>query len=154
MNIVTLTASNIDLLTELEQKARVSEPEIFLSEFDKNNFRSQTLDALNNPLYALAKCLIFTDKKLGVMGRLDFSILPSFAFGGNLRVYVDWVYVLKEYRHRGVAQLLFEAMEKQLKTMGIDEYFLIMADNEEAQSFYRGFKGAEVNKHDLLTKIF
>jgi len=154
MNILALTASNIDLLVELERKARISEPEIFLSEFDEDNFLSQTLEALNNPLYAPAKCLMCADEKSGAMGRLDFSIFASFAFGGNVRVYVDWVYVLKEYRHRGVAQLLFEAMENHLKTAGIGEYFLIMAENEEAQSFYRGFKGAVINRHELLTKIF
>jgi len=154
MNILTLTASNVGLLAEFERKARVSEPDIFLSEFDEDSFLSQTLGVLDNPLYASAKCLMCADEKLGVIGRLDFSVLPSFAFGGSLRVYVDWVYVLKEYRHRGVAQFLFEAMENDLKAIGIGEYFLIMAENDEAQSFYRGFKGAEINKHDLLTKIF
>ena len=154
MNILHLTVSNVDLLAEFERKARISEPDIFLAQFDKNSFLSQTLDALNNPLYASAKCLMCEDENLSVIGRLDFAILPSLSFGGNLRVYVDWVYVLKEHRHVGVAQFLFEAMENHLKKMEIDEYFLVMAENEEAQSFYRGFKNAEINKQVLLTKMF
>ena len=97
MDISFLTTSNIDLLIELERKARVSEPDIFISEFDEDKFSLQTLAALNNPLYASARCLMCVDEKTGVMGRLDFAVLPSLSFGGNLRVYVDWVYVLKEY---------------------------------------------------------
>ena len=154
MDIFFLTASNVDLLVEFEIKARVSEPMIFLSEFNRDSFVSQTLNALNNPLYASARCLMCTDEKSGVIGRLDFALLPRFSFGGNLRIYVDWVYVLKEYRHKGVAQFLFEEMENYLKTIGINEYFLTVAENEESQSFYHSFKGAEINKQDLLTKIF
>jgi len=152
MKAIELTASNVDLLIEFEKKARVSEPEIFISAFDETNFYRRTLDALNNPLYASAHCLMCVDDVLGAMGRLDYAILPSFSFGGNLRVYVDWVYILKEHRRRGVAQFLFASMENRLKTMGIDEYFLVMAENSEAQRFYRNFPGAQIERHELLTK--
>ena len=45
--------------------------------------------------------------------------------------YVDWVYVLKAYRHRGIAQMLFAEFEKDCLQNDIDQYYLIRAANEE-----------------------
>jgi len=161
MNKLTLSALklstlNLDKLIQFEKNARISEPDVFIHDFDEVKFRSETLNALNHPLFASARCLICVNIGGGdgdVIGRIDFSIHPSFAFGGDLRVYVDWVYVLKEYRHKGVAQFLFQEMEKTLTELDINNYFLIAAENEEAQRFYGSLKNAQIEKQDLLTKV-
>ena len=152
MNIVQLTDSNVDMLAEMERKARVSEPDVFFGKFDEVGFASKTLSALNDPAYASAACLMCVDDEHGAIGRLDYVLLPSYAFGGDVRVYVDWIYVLKEHRHRGIARVLFDAMEDQMRAKGIGEYFLTMAKNEEAQRFYRSFAGAKIENHDMLAK--
>lgn len=38
---------------------------------------------------------------------------------GYRMAYVDWVYVLPEARHKGVAQGLFQEMEKTAGNMGL-----------------------------------
>ena len=152
MDVLTLSIENLDTLIDFEKKARVTESEIFLDNFDEKKFRDATLNALLNPYYSSARCLMCIDTNKNALGRLDFSILSSFAFGGDLRVYVDWVYVLKEYRHKGIAQFLFKKMEEYLTSLGINEYFLIAAENEEAQNFYRNLENAKIEKQDVITK--
>ena len=152
MDVIMLSAQNLEMLVDFEERARVSEPDIFIDEFDRDKLKSKTLESLKNPHFTSARCMMCVDEKGLVIGRLDFAMISSFAFGGDVRVYVDWVYVLKECRHRGVAQFLFEKMEGYLKENGINEYFLWMAENEEAQRFYRNFKGAVIERQDTLTK--
>ena len=152
MQIQLLTPNNIDLLVNLEQDARATEPDIWLESFDAQIFKQQTTTALENSLYTHAKCMMCINSEGRAVGRLDFSIASSFAFGGSTQAYVDWVYVLKDFRHTGVAQLLFSHMEAHLKALGITEYFLIAADNSEAQSFYRSIKNAEITQSGILRK--
>ena len=45
-----LTKENIDILIKFEQEARISEPEIFLEDFDADKFQEETLTALKNPI--------------------------------------------------------------------------------------------------------
>jgi len=152
MDAVMLSELNLNKLIRFEKRARISEPDVFLNNFDEEKFKSETLLALRNPLFASARCLMCVDADEEVIGRIDFSLLSSFAFGGDLRVYVDWVYVLKECRHKGVARFLFERMEEALAKLNINEYFLIAAENEEAQRFYDSLKGAKIEKLDVLTR--
>ena len=152
MNIVLLTSDNIDMLVKFEQEARISEPDIFIENFYADTFREETLAALNNPVFSSSRCMLCNNGENKTIGRIDFSIVPSFSFGGNLQAYVDWIYVLKEFRHQGIAQLLLSHMESYIKSMGIYEYFLFTAENSEAQSFYRSVEGAEIKNCELLRK--
>lgn len=154
MDILALSEQNLDKLIQFEKRARISEPDIFVHEFDEVKFKSDTLNALKNPLFSSAQCLMCVDAGGDVVGRIDFSVLSSFAFGGDMRAYVDWVYVLKECRHRGIAQFLFEKMEEVLTGLGVCEYFLITAENEDAQRFYAGLRNAKIEGQAVLTKRF
>ena len=152
MYALELSKENLDMLVEFEKNARVTEPDIFLEGFNEEVFKDETLNAIDNPIFSSARCLMCVDDDKGVVGRIDFSILSSFAFGGDLRVYVDWIYVLKECRHKGVAQFLFKEMEGYLAKLGINEYFLLTAENDEAQRFYKSLTDARIEKKDVLTK--
>ncbi|MCL2528397.1 MAG: GNAT family N-acetyltransferase [Defluviitaleaceae bacterium] len=152
MEAELLSMENINLLVQMEQRARFSEPDIFVEGFDADVFRSDTEDALQNPLFATARCIMCIDEDGHAIGRIDFAIVPSFSFGGNTQVYVDWVYVLKDNRHKGVAQFLFSQMSAFIKASGVKEYFLLMADNDEAQSFYRSIESGEMQNYDVLRK--
>ena len=66
--------------------------------------------------------------------------------------YVDWVYVRKAYRHRGIARMLFAEQKKDCARNGIDQYYLIRVTNEEAGRFYGNFRGAEMQDVPLLRK--
>jgi len=152
LNITMLTNENIDMLVKFEQKARISEPEVFMEDFDADIFKEKTLAALNNPVFTSSRCMLCNNYKNQTIGRIDFSIVSSFSFGGNLQVYVDWIYVLKEFRHQGAARLLFSQMEAYIKNIGIFEYFLLTAENSEAQSFYRNIEAAEIESSQILRK--
>ena len=155
MNVVMLTSQNIDMidmLVKFEQEARISEPDIFLEDFDAEKFKEETLAALKNPIFNLSRCMLCNNKENRTIGRIDFSIVSSLAFGGNLQVYVDWIYVLKEFRHQGTAQFLISQMEEYIKSIGIDDYFLLTAENSEAQSFYHSIEAAEIKNCEILRK--
>ena len=151
MDIIMLTSENIGMLVKFEQEARRTEPDIFTEAFDAGKFKAETLAALANPVFSSARCML-CDNGERVVGRIDFAVAASFSFGGNLQVYVDWIYVLKDFRHQGVAQLLLSRMEAYIKGMGICEYFLLTADNSEAQSFYHGVEAAEIKSSEILRK--
>ena len=66
--------------------------------------------------------------------------------------YVDWVYVLRAHRHKGIAQMLFEEFERDCVQNNIDQYYLIRATNEEASRFYNHFQGVQLSEVPLLRK--
>ena len=157
MDIIMLTSENIDIdivdmLVNFEQEARISESDVFVEDFDADRFKAETLAALNNPIFASSRCMLCINEENKIIGRIDFSIVSSFSFGGNLQVYVDWIYVLKEFRHQGIAQLLLSNMEEYIKSIGILEYFLLTAENSEAQSFYHNVESAEIKNSEILRK--
>lgn len=78
--------------------------------------------------------LAYADGK--VVGRIDSAMIKS-RFDGSTKAYLDWICVLKSYRHRGVAQALLEELRKRLKERGVDTLIALTAANEEAQRFYR-----------------
>jgi len=43
-------------------------------------------------------------------------------------------------------------MEVYIKDMGISEYFLLTAENSEAQSFYNSVEAAEIKNSEILRK--
>ena len=78
--------------------------------------------------------LAYVDDK--VVGRIDSSMISSH-FDGSTKAYLDWICVLKSYRHAGVAQALLEQLRKMLKEKGIATLIALTASNGEAQNFYR-----------------
>lgn len=71
-----------------------------------------------------------------VVGRIDSAVIAS-RFDGSKKAYLDWICVLKSYRHKGVAQKLMGALRRALKEEGIDTLVGLTASNGEAQSFYK-----------------
>lgn len=86
--------------------------------------------AFNNSLSLLA----YMDNK--VVGRIDSTKICSH-FDGSTKAYLDWICVIKSYRHKGVAQALMQELRKELKSQGIDTLIGLIASNEDAQRFYR-----------------
>lgn len=71
-----------------------------------------------------------------VIGRIDSTMIASY-FDGSKKAYLDWICVIKSYRHRGVAQRLLEELREILKNCHIDTLIALTAANEEAQRFYK-----------------
>ncbi len=71
-----------------------------------------------------------------VVGRIDACLICSH-FDGSTKAYLDWICVIKSYRHRGVAQALLARLRQELKARGVDTLIALTASNEEAQRFYK-----------------
>ena len=81
-----------------------------------------------------------------VVGRIDASMIASH-FDGSKKAYLDWICVLKSYRHQGVAQRLLETLRGLLKDRHVDTLIALTASNEEAQRFYKSVPDSEM--HDI-----
>ena len=85
--------------------------------------------------------LAYVDDK--VVGRIDSSMIKSH-FDGSTKAYLDWICVIKSYRHKGVAQKLIEELRNKLKEKGVETLIALTAANEEAQSFYKAIPNSEM----------
>ena len=90
--------------------------------------------------------LAYMDGK--VVGRIDSTKICSH-FDGSTKAYLDWICVIKSYRHKGVAQALMQALRKELKEQGIDTLIGLIASNEDAQRFYRNLPDSEIKDEGI-----
>lgn len=78
-----------------------------------------------------------------VVGRIDSSIIASH-FDGSKKAYLDWICVIKSYRHSGVAQRMLSELIQRLKSQNIETLIALTASNDEAQSFYKSVPNSEM----------
>ncbi len=88
-----------------------------------------------------------------VVGRIDSTLICSH-FDGSVKAYLDWICVLKSFRHEGVAQALMKALRKELKVRyHVDTLIALIASNEEAQRFYRSLDHAKIRDEGIWIDI-
>lgn len=87
-----------------------------------------------------------------VVGRIDSSIIASH-FDGSIKAYLDWICVIKSYRHCGIAQLLMAKLREELKEKGVETLVGLIAANEEAQRFYRSLPDALIRDEGIWIDI-
>ncbi len=102
--------------------------------------------AFENSLSLLA----YMDDK--VVGRIDSTKICSH-FDGSTKAYLDWICVIKSYRHKGVAQALMSALREELKRQGIDTLIGLIASNEDAQRFYRSLPDSMIRDEGIWIDI-
>lgn len=85
--------------------------------------------------------LAYVDDK--VVGRIDSSIIASH-FDGSKKAYLDWICVIKSYRHSGVAQRVLSELIQRLKSQNIETLIALTASNDEAQRFYKSVPNSEM----------
>lgn len=97
--------------------------------------------SFENPSFANSLSLLaYMDGK--VVGRIDSTKICSH-FDGSTKAYLDWICVIKSYRHKGVAQALMQALRKELKEQGVETLIGLIASNEDALRFYRNLPNSE-----------
>lgn len=127
-----LTEDLIDELVEFESKARETEADVFTYEFDASTYRNM-LKIAYSMTGENTVILAFLENK--IIGRIDCMIqtsLMDFFRNG----YIDWIYVLKDYRMQGIGKLLINEAEKYFVSKNVNNYYLFTASNEDAQKFY------------------
>lgn len=138
MEFKIMEANDAASLAAFEIEARMTEPGILYGEIDAKKYAEVTIERMADPLYSNTRVILAAHEGR-IVGRCDFTVKGSF-MDGFRSAYVDWIYVLKEHRHQKVGQGLIGYLESYLREHQIEEYFLITAHNQEAQSFYTHFK--------------
>ncbi|MBQ4085916.1 MAG: GNAT family N-acetyltransferase [Clostridia bacterium] len=147
MEYAFLSAENMDAYIIYLKRAMQDEPEKMLAErFDEEALRER----LEDPFYGNKRSILAMQDGEAV-GRIEYHFYGCLQDGYRM-AYVDWVYVLREYRRRGIARGLFCEFEKDCVRNRIDQYYLIRATNGEAERFYAGFEGAQMGEEPLLRK--
>lgn len=90
--------------------------------------------------------LAYMDGK--VVGRIDSTGIFSH-FDGSKKAYLDWICVIKSYRHKGVGQALMTELRKRLKEKGMDTLIGLIASNDEAQSFYKSLPNSMIRDQGI-----
>lgn len=133
VDIRPYTRERIDEVVRFEQDLR-REEDCWGWEIDEAYLDSVRKSFSDESFRDSVSLLAYADGK--VVGRIDSAMIKS-RFDGSTKAYLDWICVLKSYRHRGVAQALLEELRKRLKERGVDTLIALTAANEEAQRFYR-----------------
>ena len=107
-----------------------------------DDYKKQVLKSFEDDSFRDSVSLLaYVDGK--VVGRIDSSMIKS-RFDGSTKAYLDWICVLKSYRHNGVAQKLLGELKSMLKERGIDTLIALTASNEEAQRFYKAIPDSKM----------
>ncbi len=77
----------------------------------------------------------------------------TFCWNGHTKSYLDWICVIKSYRHKGVAQALLSKLRSELKERKINTLIAMTASNEEAQKFYKSIPGSKMKDTGIWIDI-
>ncbi len=147
MHLERLDSNNIEQYIEYLERAVKEEPDMMWTDHvDEQGIRSRVQDSFFQNTRSV---LAFEDNH--VVGRIEYHFYGCLQDGYRM-AYVDWVYVLEEYRHKGVARKLFAFFENDCRDNGINQYYLIRAKNKNAVRFYDSFEGAESEEELVLRK--
>ena len=142
-----LDASTVDAYLDYLKNALNKTPdEIMAESFDEDGIRNRIAD----PFFQRTTSILAIENEK-VIGEIEFHFYGCIQDGYKM-AYVDWVYVLPSYRHRGIAQNLFKEFEKECAAMEINQYYLICSKEKEADKFYRSFSNADLTTETILRK--
>ena len=144
-----LGQDTVDLYLDYLKIAMRKEPHMMTAEaIDEEGIRKR----IGDPFFQKTTSILAVEDGAAV-GRIEFHFYGCMQDGYKM-AYVDWVYVLPEHRHKGVAQALFREFEKECAVFGIDQYYLIRSEKPEADRFYRAFPDAELSREPMLRCYF
>ena len=142
-----LSRDNADEYIDYLKIAMNEEPDLMVADvIDEEGIKSRLTDPFYNKTTSI---LAKVDGK--VVGRIEYHFYGCVQDGCRM-AYVDWVFVLKAYRHQGIAQKLFAEFEKDCARNNINQYYLIRAKNDDADRFYSHFADVELSDTPLLRK--
>lgn len=145
MEIKHYTKDRIPDVLQFERDLRLEE-NFWGWEIDEKYIADVTASFENQAFANSLSLLAYIDGK--VVGRIDSTKICSY-FDGSTKAYLDWICVIKSYRHKGVAQGLIAALRKELKEQGVNTLIGLIASNEDAQRFYRNLPGSEIKDEGI-----
>ncbi len=133
IEIEEYTKQRINDVIQFEKDIRSEE--VFWGWKIDDAYLAQVAASFDDPSFGDSISLLaYADGK--VVGRIDSAMIKS-RFDGSVKAYLDWICVIKSYRHKGVAQALLSALLARLKEKNVATLIALTAANEEAQHFYR-----------------
>lgn len=149
MEIKLYTKDRIPDVLQFERDLRLEE-NFYYWEIDEKYIANVTA-SFENPAFATSLSLLaYMDGK--VVGRIDSTLICSH-FDGSVKAYLDWICVIKSYRHKGVAQALMQTLRKELKERKADTLIGLIASNEDAQHFYRSLPDSEIRDEGIWINL-
>ncbi len=149
--IKKLEKEDIQSVIAFETELRRQEPDTYYWEPDET-YRRQLEKSFDDERFNTAVSFIAV-KDSKVIGRIDASILTSRSDASCYSAYLDWICVLKSERHQKVAQALLHALRAECREQGVGMLIALMANNEEAQSFYRNVEDASIHDTGIWMEI-
>ena len=141
--IKEMKKDDVQNVVAFEFELRRQEPDTYFWEPDEA-YAKQLERSFDDPRFNTAISLIAL-RDGAVIGRIDASLISSRSDAACFSAYLDWICVLKSERHHRGAQALLEALRAECKRRGVGVLIALMANNEEAQRFYRSVKDASVH---------
>ncbi|MBR6669026.1 MAG: GNAT family N-acetyltransferase [Clostridia bacterium] len=145
--IERLTEAMLTSLFEFELRLSEEEPG-FYRWTEEADYQEKVRASFGDARYENALSFVAVNENGKIIGRIDASLLPTH-FDGSIKCYLDWICVLKSWRHQGVAQALMAALREELATRRIDTLVGLIAANDEAQRFYRSMQGAMIRDEGI-----
>ncbi len=146
IEIKPFTTDSITDVIDFEKRLRAEEDFYYWNIDDE--YRQNIEASFTNPAFQNAVSLLaYADGK--VVGRIDATLLPSRQDGTINRAWLDWICVIKSWRHQGIAQQLLSALRRELKMLGVNTLIALIASNEEAQRFYRAVENASIQDQGI-----
>ncbi len=142
---------DVDRVIAFERELRNQEPHTYYWEPDET-YREQLKQSFTDPRFNTAISFLAV-KEERVIGRIDASLISSRSDASCCSAYMDWICVLKSERHRGVAQDLLKALKDECRRQGVGLLVALMANNDEAQSFYKKVENASVHDTGIWIEI-
>lgn len=149
VRIERYTENRIEDVLQFEYDLR-NEEDFWGWKIDDDYIKHVTKSFENERFNPSISLLAYVDDK--VVGRIDSSMIYSH-FDGSVKAYLDWICVLKSYRHQGVARSLMEGLREELRQHQITTLVGIIAANEEAQRFYHSLENALIRDQGIWIDI-
>lgn len=147
LQAVVLTKELLPALFRYEKRLSEEEPG-FYHWTEETDYQDKVKASFDDRQYDNALSFVAVTDAGDIVGRIDASLIPTH-FDGSIKCYLDWICVLKSWRHKGVAQMLMSSLRKELKGRGVDTLVGLIATNDEAQRFYRSMRGAIIRDEGI-----
>lgn len=147
IRVIALTEEMLPSLFEFERRLSDEEPGYYRWT-EETDYQEKVRASFTNCWFENALSFVAVTENGKIVGRIDGSLIPTH-FDGSIKCYLDWICVLKSWRHKGVAQALMDALRKDLAARGIDTLVGLIAANDEAQRFYRSMQGAMIRDEGI-----
>ena len=142
---------DIERVITFERELRKQEPDTYYWEPDAT-YRKQLEKSFDDERFRTALSFIAV-KEGKVIGRIDASLISSRSDASCFSVYMDWICVLKSERHHKVAQALLNALREKCREQGVGVLIALMANNDEAQRFYKNVENASMHDTGIWIDI-